>query len=407
MAFQIPNEAHPVAAGVLTFAFISEICGILLVWLVWAHRERTSYVACIAYFTLLSTTMSIIQQFHVYIDWNDVITTQFHHTLDDIGDPELVIANSSTGLDLVLFYIQYCCYNIEATFVLFWAFSLTQSVYGWSAKPHLRRTFKYINVAGKVVSVVLPVVMISLLQVESVRHTFIGFLLVADILLIVSLAGGCGFLLAILWKYLQSRRQFKTWSVGYGNGSVSHTDSAQRTKPAHPKSKGIYDNWLLVRFTIAFIMLSIFELTNVLFQLAGQRNMSRDSLSTTPDTSVERAKLTCQLFMPGLLPSFLAFFVFGTTKPFLHHMYRTFVPKRFQKNLSPPGQSMPWVKSSNARPPSKHNSVHVRKTQEDSVERMELSVLGASKTGRLRSGDFNDEWPILEAGHRAKGKVIT
>lgn len=39
---QLPAEARGVAAVVLTFSFISEIGGLLLIWLVWTHRERTS-----------------------------------------------------------------------------------------------------------------------------------------------------------------------------------------------------------------------------------------------------------------------------------------------------------------------------------------------------------------------------
>lgn len=42
MSFQLPAEAQGVAAGVLFYSFVCEIANILLVWLVWTHRERTS-----------------------------------------------------------------------------------------------------------------------------------------------------------------------------------------------------------------------------------------------------------------------------------------------------------------------------------------------------------------------------
>ena len=42
MGSQLPPEARGVAAAVLTFSFISEFAGLLLIWLVWTHRERTS-----------------------------------------------------------------------------------------------------------------------------------------------------------------------------------------------------------------------------------------------------------------------------------------------------------------------------------------------------------------------------
>ncbi|KAI0017538.1 hypothetical protein F4780DRAFT_591236 [Xylariomycetidae sp. FL0641] len=401
MAVQLPVEVQGIAAAVLVYSFISEIAGFLLVWLVWVHRERTSYVACIAYFTLLSTTASIIQQFHVYVDWNSVITAQFHHTREHAGSPELVIANSSIGMDLVLFYIQYCCYNIEATLVLFWAFTLTQSVYGWSAKPHLRRTFKIMNRAGKVVSVVLPIILISLLQVGYIRRTFFGFLLVADILLIMSLAGGSGCCIAILYKYIRSRRQFKGWSVGYGKNSTGASMQASQTKGQRPpqQSRGIYDRWLLVRFTIAFVVLGVFEITNILFQLLARRNANIDALADKPDLSAARAQSTTVLFLPGVSPSLLAFIVFGTTKPFREFMYRTFIPKRFQR--APPEHSskarLPYSSQASHAPSSlsRHQSIHVSsKAQEVDIR---LANLDMSRTRPAQPDTMEDEWPILAA----------
>ena len=134
---------------VLIFSFISEFAGLLLIWLIWTHREKTSCkphicdmkvpvlhrfpltfvcpkdVAWIAYFTWIATTTSIIQQIHLYtygffhsikhhIDsqlpmyrrWEDVMTTQFHHTVATAPSAELIVSSSTTGMDLVLFYIR-------------------------------------------------------------------------------------------------------------------------------------------------------------------------------------------------------------------------------------------------------------------------------------------------------------
>ncbi|KAI1339145.1 hypothetical protein F5Y15DRAFT_416455 [Xylariaceae sp. FL0016] len=401
MGFDIPDEVYGVAAGVLVYSFICEIAGALLVWLVWSHRERTSYVAWIAYFTLLSTTASIIQQFHVYTNWTKVVTKQFQHAKLNAGNPELVIANSSRGADLVLFYIQYCCYNIEATFVVFWAFSLTQSVYGWSAKPHLRRTFKYINRAGKGISVILPIIMISLLQTSAVQRTFTGFLIVADILLIISLACGCGFVLAILAKYVQSRRQFKSWSIGYGKGSgSSDVEAPESGGGPSSRSKGIYDRWLMVRFTLGFIFLGAFELTNVLFQLAGRENTTIDALSDKPDLSASRATSTAVLFLPGVTPPLLAFLVFGTTTPFRKSMYQTFLPRRFQceptSSRRVPNPRYASQDSKTGGLPSRNASMHGAKAREADISLSELKIARAQRT---IPHDFEDEWPILKAVH--------
>jgi hypothetical protein len=42
MAFSIPPEVYSMAAGALIFSSIGLILNILVVWLTWVHRERTS-----------------------------------------------------------------------------------------------------------------------------------------------------------------------------------------------------------------------------------------------------------------------------------------------------------------------------------------------------------------------------
>lgn len=75
---------------------------------------------------------------------------------------------------------EYYCYAVEATLVLFWAFSLTASVYGWSAKSTQRRTFSRVNLLGKTVSVVLPIVVVGLLQVQIIQDYRTTFIVIAD-----------------------------------------------------------------------------------------------------------------------------------------------------------------------------------------------------------------------------------
>jgi hypothetical protein len=87
----------------------------------------------------------------------------------------------------------------------------------------------------------------------------------------------------------------------------------------------------MTRFTIAFVVMGIFELTNMLFQFTGMSNSSKDASLSSPDFSIDRAKETTILFCPGPAPSYLLFIVFGTTKPFREYMYATFVPKRWQR----------------------------------------------------------------------------
>ncbi|KAK6827974.1 hypothetical protein PG990_009605 [Apiospora arundinis] len=331
---QLPGAAVGTAVGVLFYSFFCEICNIIMVWLLLVHEEGFSYVACISYFTLLSTTCSIIQQFHDYIFWEDVVTAQFNYKNEHVGNPQLTLANGSLGVDLVLFYIQFYCYTVEATFVLFWAFSLTQSVYGWADKPRWRRLFKKINAAGKIVSIVLPLLTVCLLQVPMVQSSFVGFIVLADIEFALSCFGGCIFLVMILIRYIHTRRMLKTWSHGYGKKSSTTGTTSNGPQSSgggqRPRSQGIYDRWLLIRFTIAFIFLAIFEVTNIIFQITAQKNNNRDAVAKAPDLSAERAVSMMLFNIPGVTASLLAFVVFGTTRPFRERMWRTFVPACLQ-----------------------------------------------------------------------------
>lgn len=79
---------------------------------------------------------------------------------------------------------------------------------------------------------------------------------------LLSLVGACIFLLMILFKYMQTRRLLKTWDgVQYGKGGSSTATSGMRSLRSRANSNrnrstnGSFDNWLVIRLSIAFVML--------------------------------------------------------------------------------------------------------------------------------------------------------
>ena len=73
----------------------------------------------------------------------------------------------------------------------------------------------------------------------------------------MSLAGGCGLMLAILVRYIRTRKQLGAFNVDYGR-SGSHAASiplSQDHKKRTTPRGGIYDRWLMTRFSIAFVVL--------------------------------------------------------------------------------------------------------------------------------------------------------
>lgn len=74
-------------------------------------------------------------------------------------------------------------------------------------------------------------------------------------------AGGAIFLLMILAKYIRTRMELKAWEVAtYIDGrttwrSFQLEDDTPVSEMPTCHSTGIYDNWLLTRFSVAFVFM--------------------------------------------------------------------------------------------------------------------------------------------------------
>lgn len=190
----------------------------------------------------------------------------------------------------------------------------------------------------------------------------------------------------ILVQYVQSRNQFKTWTVGYGiDSTTTDTDTRRSYGPARlRRPRGFYDKWLVVRFTIAFIALSIFECSIATFQVSGQQNNTVDFLSDKPNTSASKAIRVSLQDLPGVTASLIPFIVFGTTKPFRQKMYETFVPGCLQRK--PKENSVPYMpRSSVAQRPL--TSIRVSKGVDISYSTNELAMTRSSSNYDRSSDD--------------------
>ncbi|GKT48599.1 uncharacterized protein ColSpa_08780 [Colletotrichum spaethianum] len=256
-----------------------------MAWLVYAHREGLSYIALVSYFTGLSTAASIAQQIHTLIRWRDIKLEQFQHANANVGNPELAIAGQSTGLDLVFYYIQYYCYNVEATLAFFWAVALTQSIFQLEPVRSLRKRANYI---AKATAVILPALLVGILRLEVVQKQTLPFLILADFIMGFSMSGGGVLLIVILVKYIYTRRHLLSWNVQYGQQSnnTKSSDILAFESDNRKHRRSIYDGWLVV-FTIYF-------------QISSSQKNTRDSLAKSPDLSMERLHLDLLLFIPGV-----------------------------------------------------------------------------------------------------------
>ena len=63
----------------------------------------------------------------------------------------------------------------------FRAFALTHSIYGWSDIAFLKKIGPSTNISAKILAVTIPVVLISLLQLDVIQASAWAFLLVANV----------------------------------------------------------------------------------------------------------------------------------------------------------------------------------------------------------------------------------
>ncbi|KAI0431354.1 hypothetical protein F5Y09DRAFT_197714 [Xylaria sp. FL1042] len=332
---QLPHDALAAAVGVQVYSHFCLICSSLMILLVCKHRATGSYVALLAYTTFLNTAASIAQQLHTIVRWTEIKTKQYYYVHHHLGSPELAIAGSSYGLDLGLFYIQYYCYNVEGILTLLWAFSLAFSIYDPSGSFTNKCISRKSSAISKAVAFLLPAILIGLLQVPAIKASTAAFLTIADINLAASLFFGSIFLVAILAKYIHTRRRLHRWTIRYplsrdmsenGGGSGQDSDLASENR--------IYDGWLIVRFTIAFLFIEAFQILSILSEIAQTNNNTKQVLPDQPDTSASRARVDFVEFLPGVSTGLLTLLVFGTTQACKHTLYLTFIPRRFRREVT-------------------------------------------------------------------------
>ncbi|ROV92884.1 hypothetical protein VSDG_06356 [Cytospora chrysosperma] len=312
---QLPSGAEGAAAISLIWAIASWICSVVLLWLTWMHHEGWSYLALLSIASVFSNVFSITQQCRDITWYVDIQTENFERKLRlPADDPELAIAGGSSGADLVLYYLQYYLYSVQAMLVMFWAAELCQLTYQVGERRKLRRILRKLHLAGRFISWILPLITILCLRIPPLRESFVAFILVADLPLMISLAVGSALMIAVLGRYIYTRQKFTQWNPPkYNSTTTSEAGTTTTGTQTNKGRRGLYDRWLMVRFTIAFVLLAIFEVTNTLFQVTALHNNIHDAAASEPDLSAARATQTMFLFMPGTTPGIFLFVVFGTT----------------------------------------------------------------------------------------------
>ncbi|TLS29368.1 hypothetical protein PpBr36_00942 [Pyricularia pennisetigena] len=337
MTVQCPPEALGVAAVVLVYTFFCLCCSIGMFVLMWVQHERTSYISIMSVTTAVATIASMIQQAHTIINWRDIKIAQFTREETEAWNPELSVTGSTEGLDLILFYIQFFCYNAEAILLVCWAAELTQSVFkvSWTRLQPRKG-----SLVAKANALILPAVQIALLRADSIQHQKVVFFLIASMIMATSLSLGAVLLAIILVKYVHTKVSSSDWRVGYAGLSSNSTKDDIKLDPIVHKHN-TYDRWLVVRFSLAFLATGAFEFITIMFQTTWAARIAVTHENREADLSSDKAKLDFYLFIPGVSAGLLLFVVFGTTKVSRDYMWEKLAPRWLKKKRSERAARLP------------------------------------------------------------------
>ncbi|KAI0183688.1 hypothetical protein EV127DRAFT_446320 [Xylaria flabelliformis] len=350
---QLPEGTLGDAVGVLIFTFICLITNILLLWLFWINSERFSYIALVGYFALLCTTSSIIQQIYNYSLWNDLAWAQLRYIKANYKNADVIFNNGNFGFMRVLAIIRVFCYIVESSYLLAYCVRVTMTMYNfWGTRRGAERISAII---GRVAPIILAATTIGLLQTPAVQSNFTAYMFVANVQSVTSCAISIVLLSIVIRQYVMSKlawRRVQTtgesanfWSrLRSGSSSNSSKDQSAISPTVSPvfAAQGTIfdDNWVVVRLSIAVVLISAFIVANIVTHLPQADDVARDAKAEAPDLGPERARSNIIGYIFGVTPGLAIWIVFGLTRDFRHIMYETFVPRSWRRRGSGPAQPL-------------------------------------------------------------------
>lgn len=116
-----------------------------------------------------------------------------------------------------------------------------------------------------------------------------------------SLTVGSILLVAILAKYIQTRRRLHRWTVRFPLSRDLSANEGESEQDLDLNSENkIYDGWLIVRFAIAFVFIETFQILSIFSEIMQLNTNKKEVLPEQPDTSVSRAQVDFIEFIPGV-----------------------------------------------------------------------------------------------------------
>ncbi|KAH7062159.1 hypothetical protein B0J12DRAFT_644412 [Macrophomina phaseolina] len=271
--------------------------------------------------TTLGAIQGVVAHLDYTLNWRQIQTMRYEQSQKPYYDETAMFGKADAGWRSVFGWIAIYLYNVDSLLVLSWA--ITLFIGTWNIRMESAGK-KNMAIAFKITAVLLPAIMVSICQIKALRHYPYAFLVVVNIIMTVSMVLGFVLVLAILYKYLMSRNIFKRFfnhasSLVEGPSSTGTVSSAAAGARSGNR-RTVTDKWLIIRFSIIMLVLIIFEVALIVYELVNFRRSREAKTSQTssdgPDLSIEQAKVDLFQYIPGVVPSIVAFCIFGTTAEF-------------------------------------------------------------------------------------------
>lgn len=165
-----------------------------------------------------------------------------------VDEPAVALGPLSKGLNSATYLIVYYLYSVDALLIMFWSIALVASVWLW--RPRALQPYEnMMGLASKAAAFIVPAIFEGLRQIHlSFGATFV----LVNFVLLFSLSVSSACIVLILIKYLSSRLGFG----GYATGTVPISAGGIRaTNNRWTRLSARVDPWLIVRFSIASILL--------------------------------------------------------------------------------------------------------------------------------------------------------
>ncbi|KAI6865902.1 hypothetical protein KC323_g4142 [Hortaea werneckii] len=322
----LPSDAWVAWILVLIYSGICLAATILLSSMLIVNGERFNYVTLLSVVVSVTSAASIAQQIYYACHWRDVRTTALVQAKASIDTPSIAYGPLSTGFNLAMFEVQFVGYMINSILIMFWAISMAKGVYNMRFRALMGRE-QHLATAAKVLGVIIPGIFVGITFTDAVKGNEFAYMVITNILMIDALVIGSIMMIAISFRYVHSRHRFA--SLQNSSHASSSNPTPTTAQPAAAKIR--IDKSLLLRFTIAFLIITAFEVSIISFEFMRRRNARELAQREEPDFSSASVINEILQFMPGVTAGLLCFLVFGTTAQFRKKYVEAFRSARYWK----------------------------------------------------------------------------